>query len=54
MCVYYVKMARIQWTRVNVMVRDFRPEDGIIDMVCVNYDITELKETKTEVDSGKR
>ena len=31
------------WTRVNVMVRDFRPEDGIIDMVCVNYDITELK-----------
>ena len=28
------------WTRVNVMVRDFRPEDGIIDMVCVNYDIT--------------
>lgn len=33
------------WTRVNVMVRDFRPEDGIIDMVCVNYDITELKET---------
>ena len=24
------------WTRVNVMVRDFRPEDGIIDMVCVN------------------
>ena len=34
------------WTRVNVMVRDFRPEDGIIDMVCVNYDITELKETE--------
>lgn len=37
------------WTRVNVMVRDFRPEDGIIDMVCVNYDITELKETEREL-----
>ena len=37
------------WTRVNVMVRDFRPEDGIIDMVCVNYDITELKESERKL-----
>ena len=37
------------WTRVNVMVRDFRPEDGIIDMLCVNYDITELKETERKL-----
>jgi len=37
------------WTRVNVMVRDFRLEDGIIDMVCVNYDITELKETERKL-----
>lgn len=37
------------WTRVNVMVRDFRPEDRIIDMVCVNYDITELKETERKL-----
>lgn len=37
------------WTRVNVMVRDFRPEDGIIGMVCVNYDITELKETERKL-----
>lgn len=37
------------WTRVNVMVRDFRPEDGIIDMVCVNYDITELKKTERKL-----
>lgn len=37
------------WTRVNVMVRDFRPEDGIIDMACVNYDITELKETERKL-----
>ena len=37
------------WTRVNVMVRDFRPEDGIIDMVFVNYEITELKETERKL-----
>ena len=37
------------WTRVNVMVRDFRPENGIIDMTCVNYDITELKETELKL-----
>ena len=41
------------WTRVNVMVRDFRPEDGIIDMVCVNYDITELKETEAMLIEAK-
>ncbi|WP_455671459.1 sensor histidine kinase [Phocaeicola sp.] len=37
------------WTRVNVMVRDFRPEEGVIDMACVNYDITELKETEMKL-----
>ena len=41
------------WTRINVMVRDFRPEDGIIDMVCVNYDITELKETERKLIAAK-
>lgn len=49
----YVRILRedgtYTWTRVNVMVRDFRPEDGIIDMVCVNYDITELKETERKL-----
>ena len=35
---------RYTWTRVNVLVRDFRPEEGVVDMVCINYDITELKE----------
>lgn len=43
----------IAWTRVNVMVRDFRPEEGIIDMVCVNYDITELKETEFKLIKAK-
>lgn len=37
---------RYTWTRVNVLVRDFKPEEGLVDMVCINYDITELKETE--------
>ena len=41
------------WTRVNVMVRDYRPEDGVIEMACVNYDITELKETEFKLIEAK-
>lgn len=37
------------WTSVNVMVRDYRPEDGVIDMLCINYDITPLKETEQKL-----
>ena len=36
-------------TSVNVLVRDFRPQDGIIEMVCVNYDITPLKQTEQKL-----
>ncbi len=35
-----------RWTRLNVMVRDFYPEEQRIGMVCVNYDITALKQTE--------
>lgn len=34
------------WTSINVMVRDYRPQDGVIEMLCINYDITPLKETE--------
>lgn len=37
------------WTSVNVMVRDYRPEEGVIDMLCINYDITPLKETEQKL-----
>lgn len=37
------------WTSINVMVRDFRPQDGVIDMLCINYDITPLKETEQKL-----
>ena len=31
------------------MVRDYRPQDGIIEMLCINYDITPLKETEQKL-----
>lgn len=34
------------WTRVNVLVRNYRPQDNVIEMLCINFDITELKETE--------
>lgn len=41
------------WTRVNVLVRDYRPADGIIEMLCINYDITELKEIEEKLIQAK-
>lgn len=37
------------WTSINVMVRDYRPQDGFIEMLCINYDITPLKETEQKL-----
>ena len=34
------------WTRVTVLVRNYQPQDNIIEMLCINFDITELKETE--------
>lgn len=40
---------KCSWTSINVMVRDYRPQDGIIEMLCINYDITPLKETERKL-----
>ncbi len=37
------------WTCVNVLVRDYRPQNGMIEMICINYDITDLKETEMKL-----
>lgn len=34
------------WLRVNIVVTEYEPENGTIEMVGVNYDITQLKETE--------
>ena len=41
------------WTRVNVLVRNYQPQDNIIEMLCINFDITELKETERMLISAK-
>lgn len=37
-----------KWIRVNVMCTSQLSEPGKIEMICVNYDITELKETEQQ------
>ena len=37
----------------NVLVRDYRPQEGMIEMICINYDITELKETEAKLIKAK-
>lgn len=41
------------WTCVNILIRDYRPEEGIIELVCINYDITEMKEMEAKLIEAK-
>lgn len=34
------------WTHVNLIVERYMPEQNVIELVCINYDITQLKETE--------
>lgn len=44
---------RFTWTRVNVLVRNYHPEKGFIEMLCINYDITELKDIEAKLIKAK-
>ena len=44
---------RYTWSCVNILVRDYRPAEGIIELVCINYDITELKEMEEKLIEAK-
>lgn len=35
---------KISWSCFNCVVRDYRPKDGIVEILSINYDITELKD----------
>lgn len=37
------------WIRMNLVVRSYKPEEGEIKIICINYDITELKETESKL-----
>lgn len=41
------------WIRTNVVVDSFEPENGQIELIGVNYDITELKETEAMLIDAK-
>lgn len=41
------------WVRTNVVVNLFEPENGFIELIGVNYDITELKETEAKLIEAK-
>lgn len=43
----------VRWLMVHVLCRDYRPAEGVIDLACVNYDITELKRTEEELRKAK-
>lgn len=43
----------MRWLMTHVICRDYRPEEGVIDLACVNYDITKLKRTEEELREAK-
>ena len=43
----------MRWIKIHLLCRDYRPEEGVIDLACVNYDISELKRTEEELREAK-
>ena len=44
----------MRWLMTHVICRDYRPEEGVIDLACVNYDITKLIRTEEELREAKK
>lgn len=43
------KDERWNWLSMNMIVTNYDPEQNIIELIGINYDITELKETEAEL-----
>ncbi|WP_291529822.1 ATP-binding protein [Bacteroides sp. UBA939] len=41
------------WIRVNIVITQYEPENGVIELISINYDITELKETEEKLIKAK-
>lgn len=41
------------WVRMNVVLNRFDPDNGVLELIGINYDITELKETEHELIRAK-
>lgn len=46
-------MNQWNWVRMNVVLNRYDPENGLIELIGVNYDITELKETEQKLIEAK-
>lgn len=44
---------RWNWVRVNVLLNRYEPTNGLVELIGINYDITELKETECELIRAK-
>lgn len=44
---------KYSWTCDQILVRDYRPQEDVVELVCINYDITELKEMETKLIEAK-
>lgn len=41
------------WTCDQMLVRDYRPEEGVIEIISINYDITDMKRLEAELVEAK-
>lgn len=37
------------WTNLNLLVQDYRPQEGVIEVACITYDITKLKDAQSKL-----
>lgn len=42
-----------KWICVNLIIRKYAPEENIIEVICINYDITQLKEAENKLIQAK-
>lgn len=42
-----------KWVRMNVMLSHYAPEEGMIELIGINYDITEMKEIEVKLIDAK-
>jgi len=41
------------WTNMNFLIQDYRPEEGVVEVACITYDITELKDAQFKLTIAK-
>lgn len=44
---------KITWSCFNCVVRDYRPKEGVIELLSINYDITEMKDMERNLTEAR-